>query len=67
MDCEECARLRAEHDRLNKAYIAAHEATAAGPLKPFVRLRTVSNEAWLDAETARFELQRHERGHRMAN
>jgi len=68
--CEDCTRLRAEHDFRNRAYITAHVATDAahwGLVKEFLRLRVVSNEAWLDAEIARLELERHQRRHRKTN
>jgi hypothetical protein len=66
-DCEECARLRAEYERLNKAYTTAVEATEAAysaPSNQFLRLRIVSNEAWLEMEVARLELERHFERHR---
>ena len=67
VDCEECARLRAEHDRLNKKYLAALDATQAAfeaPAHQFRKLRAALNEAWLDATTARLKLERHQRGRR---
>jgi hypothetical protein len=70
VSCEECIRLRGEHERLNRAYIAAHKATDGaygGTAKEFTRLRTVSNGAWLDAEIARAELERHQREHLKVN
>lgn len=68
--CEECARLTAEYNRRNQALTAAREAANAAfeaPAYQYRRLRAVSNEAWLDAETARLELERHRRGHRQAD
>jgi hypothetical protein len=65
VDCEECARLCAKYDRLKKAHIAAVEAiNGAWPPEELLRLRTVSDDAWLDAEIARLEVNRHiERHH----
>jgi len=65
VDCEECTRLSADYDRLNKSHLSAlgdAEAARDGTLKRLTALRTVSNKAWLDAEIARLELKGHRRG-----
>ena len=66
-ECEECERLGAEYDRLNQAYLAALEAAEVphgGLAKEFLRLTIISNDAWLEAEIARLELERHIEQHR---
>jgi hypothetical protein len=70
MLCEECVRLRAESQRLNRAYLAAVESAdeAYGvSAESFARLRAALNGAWLEADLAWRELERHQRGHQKAN
>ena len=64
--CSECGRLVAEYARRERAYLQA-----AGTLKkletsavvPFMASRLLADEARLDAELAKRELERHMREH----
>lgn len=71
MGCMECARLLVEYEVLDGQYasavnsLAARRETASAP--EFTKLRVAADEARLDAELARLELERHQRVHRKAN
>jgi hypothetical protein len=63
MNCVECDRLRAEYERLLLAYASAvnllssRSGTAAA--FEYMRLRAGADEARIDSEIARLELERH--------
>jgi len=68
MDCPECARLLAEHERLNEYTAAANQrlpqdATGLLPALEYQRLQESANEAWIDSACARLELEQHRRNH----
>ena len=65
-NCPECTRLTDEHERLERGYADALDAMASsrGALRAeYTRMKIATNEAWLYAECARQELQRHKLGH----
>jgi hypothetical protein len=67
MDCSECIRLTAGFDRLERAYAAkvgiltasAHTAQA----NEYTTLKVAADEARIDSEVARLELEQHKRKH----
>jgi hypothetical protein len=70
MRCLECSRLTAEYDRLHLAYKTAFNAMIAGGTVPdsdFPKLRLSADEARLESELARLELERHQQIHYKAN
>jgi hypothetical protein len=65
-DCPECTRLADEHERLERSYADALDSMASsrGALRSeYTKLKIATNEAWLYAECARQELERHKRVH----
>jgi hypothetical protein len=69
MVCEECARLSAQYDRLKQAHETALSELRSvdeniGALGDYRKAATNANTAWREAESARLELERHQRGHR---
>jgi hypothetical protein len=71
MECGECNRLRLEYERLERAYASAIDTlttrSAIAPVAEYIRLRTFADEARLDSEVARLELEQHKRIHAKAN
>ncbi len=71
MGCGECDRLRAEHERVERAYASAIEVLAArsgiSAAVEYTRLRAIADKARIDLEVARLELERHKRIHSKAN
>jgi hypothetical protein len=70
MACSVCARLLMQSELLARAHVAAYDAMIAASGKPtpeFVKLRTIAYEAHIDAESARLQLERHQRTHAKAN
>ena len=71
MECSECAGLRAEYERLERAYATAIDALAAnvGIVRAgeYTWLRAAADEARSDSEVARLELEKHKRIHAKAN
>ena len=71
MECDECDRLRAEHERLERAYASAIEVLAArsgiSSAAEYTKLRAVADEARIDSEGSRLELERHKRIHSKAS
>jgi hypothetical protein len=66
MECSECSRLRAEHDRLkginSLAKLQLQEGGARGVLPvEYGALLGATNTAWLDAEASRLALELHRR------
>jgi hypothetical protein len=54
------------HEALQKAYLAAFQAmleASGGPPEEFIRRRDAQGVAWINAESARLELQHHKREH----
>jgi hypothetical protein len=70
-ECGQCDRLRSEYERLERAYafainnLAARSGTA--PLTEYTRLRVIADEARIDSEVARLELEKDKRIHFKAN
>ncbi len=65
-DCPECTRLADERERLERSYADALDSMASsrGALRAeYTKMKIAANEAWLYAECARQELQRHKLGH----
>jgi hypothetical protein len=71
MECPECKRLTAEFERLERA-----SATAIGMLRAsahtaraneYSRLRIAADEARVDSEVARLELEQHKRRYAKVN
>ena len=60
-----------EYERLERAYASAINTLTArsdiAPLAEYIRLRTVADEARIDSELARLELEEHKRIHSKAN
>ena len=71
MECSECDRLRSEHERLKRAYASAINILTARfditPAAEYIRLRAIADEARIDSEVARLELEQHKRIHSKAN
>ena len=71
MRCPECDRLLAAYERLEGDYATAIQTlgsrrdTAAAP--EYIRLRTAADEARIDCEVARLEMEQHKRVHSKAN
>jgi hypothetical protein len=63
MDCAECDRLRSECERLEQAYAAAintlNSRVGNAPSFEYIELSTAVNEARIDSEIARTELEQH--------
>jgi hypothetical protein len=71
MECAECSRLVADHERLKEHSAVARyrlQKSATRRLLPgeYLALLTTANKAWLDAESARVELEQHRRAHAKA-
>jgi hypothetical protein len=64
MRCGECARLMAEHERLDTLQTNAVHALYHGPLMghEFVKQKIALDDARMDAEIARLELTNHHAG-----
>jgi hypothetical protein len=71
MECGQCDRLRLEYERLERAYAAAIDTLTTrsdtAPAAEYIRLRTFADDARLDSEVARLELEKHKRIHSRAN
>jgi hypothetical protein len=70
MDCPECDRLTAEYRRLEQEYASAVNllnAPIASEVREYIKLRAAADEARIDAEIARLELEKHKGVHRKAN
>ena len=68
MQCDECSRLLAVHERLKGNSAAATQRLQEGAerritLVEYRRLAAEANEARLEAELARLELEQHKRVH----
>ena len=68
MRCHECDRLSAEHERLLLSNAMAFRAFRAGTAQPtavteYRKLSGAVNEAFIDMEIARTELEQHQRWH----
>jgi len=71
MVCSECNRLLAEYERLEADYAMAIQTLGArrdiAVASEYLRLRTAADEARVDCEVARLELEQHKRIHSKAN
>lgn len=71
MNCPECARLLDEYETLERAHATAVGRVAASAqsdnAREYQRLRARADEARLDSEVARLELEQHRRRHAKAN
>jgi len=71
MRCSECDRMLAEYERLEGDYATAIQTLGArrdtAIASEYIRLRTAADEARIDCEVARLELERHKRIHAKAN
>ena len=71
MRCPECDRLLAEYERLEGDYATAIQTLGArrsrAVASEYIRLRTADDEARVDCEVARLELEQHKRIHGRAN
>jgi hypothetical protein len=67
MECAECKRLMVEFEKVGRSYTAAMKALLArretAPSLEYVRLRTANDEARIDYESARLDLEQHKRTH----
>ncbi|HTA44951.1 MAG TPA: hypothetical protein VK789_21025 [Bryobacteraceae bacterium] len=67
MDCLTCDQLAAECERLERNCTEARgylsEARGTSGVKQYNIAKAQANEAWLDSEVARIELERHRRTH----
>jgi hypothetical protein len=67
MDCLTCEQLTAEFERLERRCAEARarmsELYNAPDAREYNRAKVQANEAWLDSEVARIELEKHERTH----
>ena len=67
MDCSERIRLTAGFDRLERAYAAALGILSASartaPAYAYNALRVAADQARLDSEVARLELEQHKQSH----
>ena len=64
--CAECTRLFEEYERLDRIYASAHMAmihASVGPAPNYNEMRVAANNAQLDSEAARLELDQHRRSH----
>lgn len=65
--CSECARLLVEYERLTvvhkRAQHARIAATAQASAEEYMALRATADEAWMDLECARLEVDQHRRIH----
>jgi len=70
MKCPECSRLAADYRRLNQAYTVAFDAMLAAskvPASDFIKVRIAADDARIDSELARVELEQHKQIHAKAN
>jgi hypothetical protein len=67
MGCLTCERLAAEFERLERIHTAARghldEAIGTSTVSHCRRARTQTNEAWIECELSRIELDQHRRTH----
>jgi hypothetical protein len=67
MPCSECDRLMAMHYELNRKWTTAVKAriecAADTSAADYTELRTGADEAWLDSESARLEVDQHKQRH----
>lgn len=67
MRCPECDRLITEYERLESGYATAlqrlDDLRDTVVASEYIRLRTAADEAGIDCEIARLELERHRRIH----
>jgi hypothetical protein len=68
----ECDRLFSTHAELKRIHVIAAQALRAASatsttLEEYRRLTFAANEAWIDAECARLEVEAHKRVHSRAN
>jgi hypothetical protein len=66
MDCPECVRLLAEHQRLKAAHMVAFQEFAAdteSQIDEHHGFWNAVDEAWLQAKHALLKLERHKRSH----
>jgi hypothetical protein len=71
MQCPECDRLLAHYERLEGVYAIAIQTLGArrdsSLVSEYIRLRTAADEARVDCEVVRLELEQHKRVHAKAN
>jgi len=71
IDCQECSRLRAERDRLQRALERAttvlRTAATSADRAEYVRLRAVADESGIDYRLADTEFRRHQDRHAVPN
>jgi len=71
MRCLECDRLLAEYEKLETDYATTVQTLGArrdiASASEYIRLRTAADEARIDCEVARLELEQHKRIHAKAN
>lgn len=72
MQCDECARLLAEHERLNGELVVARARLHEGmgqqiTVAEYRALLTAASEALLDVGMAGLELEQHKRIHAKGN
>lgn len=67
----ECARLSIGYYRLRTVHLDAlnelQTTTSGASVRVYKAAQIKTNEAWLEAEVARLELERHKREHRKGN
>lgn len=71
MTCSHCDRLQREFDRAERVYARAYGVFTSSALTPraseYNRLKAIADEARIDSEVARLELEQHTRIHARAN
>ena len=69
MECLTCEQLTAEFERLERNCVASRayldEAKGISNVSEYRRAKIETNEAWLEREVSRIELERHQRTHSM--
>jgi hypothetical protein len=71
LGCPDCVRLLEEHYRLRTMHSIAFQAVRYAsedplPVGAYRALMSQVNEAWIDLEVARIELEQHQRWHEKA-
>jgi len=67
LDCTECICLQKEFDRRERAYAHAYgvltSVSETARAHEYSRLRGIADEARIDSEVARLELEQHQKSH----
>jgi hypothetical protein len=67
MDCPTCEQLQSQFEYLRERYYEARsyldDIAGTSKLWEYTKARTQANDAWLESEAVRIELERHRRTH----